>query len=159
MSHQYSYYSSSSVIAVNLHVMSACAQNNHISMFERIKPNDFFIHPLPPAHGLEQVDQLFRAHSYVSSWMTLLLLRGTESSWMMYLYIKVDRVSLSLGIIYKSQEERTKCITMVFPSVQSISIKKLKIQISTNRWMFVFKKWAEIIIKVVQCSETNILLC
>lgn len=63
------------------------------------------IHPLPPAQGLEHGDQLFRAHSYVSSWMTLLLLTGTESSWMMYLYIKVDRVSLSLGIICKPEEE------------------------------------------------------
>lgn len=66
------------------------------------------IYPLPPAQGLEHGDQLFRAHSYVSSWITLLLLTGTESSWMMYLYIKVDRVSLSLGIICKTQEENNK---------------------------------------------------
>lgn len=57
------------------------------------------ISALPPAQGLEQGDQLFRAHSYVSSWMTLLLLTGTESSWMMYLYVRVDLVSLSLGMI------------------------------------------------------------
>lgn len=55
---------------------------------------------LPPAQGFEHWDQLFSAHSYVSSWMTLLLFMGTESSWMMYLYISVDLVSLSLGKIY-----------------------------------------------------------
>lgn len=71
------------------------------------------ISPLPPAHGLEQGDQLFRAHSYVSSWMTLLLLTGTESSWMMYLYIRVDLVSLSLGIICGTRgakSTRAKCV-------------------------------------------------
>lgn len=68
--------------------------------------NLMVIYPLPPAQGLEHGDQLFRAHSYVSSWMTLLLLTGTESSWMMYLYIKVDRVSLSFGIICKPWEEK-----------------------------------------------------
>lgn len=127
MSHEYSYYPTSIVIAVNLHVMSACAQNNHINIFERIKPNDSFIYPLPPAHGLEQGDQLFRAHSYVSSWMTLLLLRGTESSWMMYLYIKVDRVSLSLGIIYKSQEEREQNTSpLCFLLYSQFALKSLK---------------------------------
>lgn len=65
--------------------------------------NSMLIYPLPPAQGLEQGDQLLSAHSYVSSWMTLLLLTGTESSWMVYLYIKVDLVSLSLGIIWGPQ--------------------------------------------------------
>ena len=60
------------------------------------------IYFLPPAHGLEHWDQLFKAHSKVSSWMTLLLLIGTESSWIMYLYMSVDLVSLSLGIICKT---------------------------------------------------------
>lgn len=43
---------------------------------------------LPPPQGLEHCDQLFNAHSKVStsSCRTLLLLMvGTESSWMMYL--------------------------------------------------------------------------
>ncbi|PWA24185.1 hypothetical protein CCH79_00016281 [Gambusia affinis] len=44
---------------------------------------------IEPEQGLEHGDQLFRAHSYASSWITLLLLTGTESSWMMYLYINL----------------------------------------------------------------------
>lgn len=92
----------------------SCEHKIHIAIFVKVERNFsslfylMVIYPLPPAQGFEHGDQLFRAHSYVSSWMTLLLLTGTESSWMMYLYIKVDRVSLSLGIIFKPQEEKNR---------------------------------------------------
>lgn len=57
---------------------------------------------LPPPQGLEHWDQLFKAHSKVSnsSWMTLLLLIvGAESSWMTYLYVRLEWVSFSWGMI------------------------------------------------------------
>lgn len=61
---------------------------------------------------------------------------------MMYLYIKVDRVSLSLGIICEPQEVKTKHITNIASSsVQRICIKIFKVQISANKWiMFNFKR-------------------
>lgn len=108
----------------------------------------------PPEQGLEQGDQFFRAHSYVSSWITLLLWTGTESSWMTYLYIKVERVSLSFGMICKRErkserqtsaetknqtdEEEEDAWSCVFPWGRRICILFQSLEV-TNRFDLLLK--------------------